>query len=104
LTQLGNSDAGYWRESAACRHADPEILFPIGTCGPAMAEIDRARRICAGCPVRTCCLDWALANGAAFGIWGGLTEHERRAAGRRERRTASTADDSQEGDGRWMTG
>jgi WhiB family redox-sensing transcriptional regulator len=40
----------YWRESAACRHADPEIFFPIGTCGPAMAEIDRARRICAGCP------------------------------------------------------
>lgn len=79
-----NGDVGYWRESAACRHADPEIFFPIGTCGPAMAEIDRARRICAGCPVRTRCLDWALAHGAAFGIWGGLTEHERRAAGHRE--------------------
>ncbi len=103
MTQLGDSDTGYWRASAACRHADPEIFFPIGTCGPAMAEIDRARQICAGCPVRTRCLDWALAHGAAFGIWGGLTEHERRAR-RREHRAVSTADDSQEGHGRWMTG
>jgi hypothetical protein len=48
------------------------------TTGPA---IDRAKRICDGCPVRARCLDWALSHGAAFGIWGGRTEAERQAMG-----------------------
>lgn len=100
-----NDDPGCWRDRAACRHADPEVFFPVGSCGPAAArEIEQARKICAGCPVRTACLDWALAHGAAFGIWGGLTEHERRAVRAREQPAAYTADDSQEGCGRWMTG
>lgn len=80
---MTRGDVEYWREDAACRHADPETFFPDGTAGPALAEIERAREICAGCPVRTRCLDWALQNGAAFGIWGGLTEDERRAVAAR---------------------
>jgi WhiB family transcriptional regulator, redox-sensing transcriptional regulator len=70
----------YWRDSAACRHADPELFFPDGVAGPALLAINRAWLICRGCSVRAWCLDWALQHGAAFGIWGGRTEDERRAA------------------------
>jgi WhiB family transcriptional regulator, redox-sensing transcriptional regulator len=76
-------DAENWRDGAACRDADPEIFFPEGTAGPVLLEIDRARALCAECPVRARCLDWALRHGAVFGIWGGLTEDERRAVRRR---------------------
>ena len=67
-----------WRLRAACLDSDPELFFPEGTSGPALEEAARAKLVCAGCPVRARCLDWALANGAAFGIWGGRTEQERR--------------------------
>jgi WhiB family redox-sensing transcriptional regulator len=69
-----------WRERATCRHADPELFFPPGPAGPALAQIEEAKRICRSCPVRARCLDWALASGFDYGIWGGATEDERRAA------------------------
>jgi WhiB family transcriptional regulator, redox-sensing transcriptional regulator len=68
-----------WRDRAACRGAQTDVFFPDGTAGPALRDIGRAKRICGGCPVRARCLDWALDHGAAFGIWGGFTEDERRA-------------------------
>jgi hypothetical protein len=68
-----------WRSRAACRETDPELFFPEGVQGPALQVANRAKQICALCPVRMPCLDWALAYGAAFGIWGGRTEQERRA-------------------------
>jgi len=68
-----------WRDRAACRGAETDVFFPDGTTGPALRDIERAKRICRGCPVRAWCLDWALDHGAAFGIWGGFTEDERRA-------------------------
>jgi WhiB family redox-sensing transcriptional regulator len=68
----------YWRTRAACLHDDPELFFPDWTAGPV---IDRAKQICAGCPVRARCLDWALSHGASSGIWGGRTEAERHAMG-----------------------
>jgi WhiB family transcriptional regulator, redox-sensing transcriptional regulator len=68
-----------WRLRAACRDADPELFFPEGTSGRALEEAARAKLVCSGCPVRARCLDWALAHGGAFGIWGGRTEQERRA-------------------------
>ena len=67
-----------WRSRAACRDADPDLFFPEGTTGPALQTADRARRLCKTCPVQARCLDWALDHHAAFGIWGGLTEDERR--------------------------
>lgn len=63
-----------WRTRAACLPHDPKLFFPDCTAGPA---IDRAKQICAECPVRARCLDWALSHSAAFGIWGGRTEAER---------------------------
>jgi WhiB family redox-sensing transcriptional regulator len=68
-----------WRDTAACRHTDPELFFPIGETGPALRLIDKAKRICQTCPVRAPCLAWALDQGVASGVWGGTTEDERRA-------------------------
>jgi WhiB family redox-sensing transcriptional regulator len=68
-----------WRDAAACRHADPDLFFPIGETGPALRQIDEAKRICQACPVRTPCLAWALDQDVASGVWGGATEEERRA-------------------------
>jgi WhiB family redox-sensing transcriptional regulator len=67
-----------WRVRAACRDADPDLFFPEGTAGPVLQTVDRAKRVCETCPVQVRCLDWALDHHAAFGIWGGLTEGERR--------------------------
>ncbi len=62
-----------WRDHAACADADPRLFFPAGTTGRADAEAqaDRAKSVCAGCPVRAACLDWALATGQRTGVWGG---------------------------------
>jgi WhiB family redox-sensing transcriptional regulator len=68
-----------WREDAACREADPDLFFPIGTTGKALRQIDEAKRICRRCPALVPCLGWALENGVADGVWGSTTGDERRA-------------------------
>jgi WhiB family redox-sensing transcriptional regulator len=68
-----------WRDSAACNDVEPDLFFPIGTTGPALRQIDKAKRICKTCPVRDPCLHWALQSGEDSGIWGGTTGEERRA-------------------------
>ncbi|MBV2353038.1 WhiB family transcriptional regulator [Streptomyces sp. J2-1] len=72
-----------WRDDAACRHEDPDLFFPVGTTGPAHVQARQAKGVCAGCPVREQCLDWALDTGQSIGVWGGTTENERRALRRR---------------------
>ena len=67
-----------WRETAACRDTDPELFFPVGTAGPALRQIEEAKRICRVCQVRIQCLAWALDNGVTDGVWGGTTPDERR--------------------------
>lgn len=66
-----------WRVHAACRDRDPDGLFVRG------AEQKKAKTVCGGCPVRTECLAEALDNRINFGVWGGMTERERRALLRR---------------------
>ncbi|WP_338693061.1 WhiB family transcriptional regulator [Streptomyces sp. Q6] len=68
---------GSWWEAAACRTADPEELFVEG------AAQSGAKRICAACVVRTECLSHALDERIEHGVWGGMTERERRALLRR---------------------
>jgi WhiB family transcriptional regulator, redox-sensing transcriptional regulator len=65
--------AARWREQAACRGTDLDVFYPERgqTAGS-------ARQVCAQCPVRQPCLDYALSNRITHGIWGGLTERERR--------------------------
>ncbi len=74
-----------WRDHAACRHEDPDLFFPIGTTGPAQVQSEQAKAVCARCPVREQCLEWALGADQIIGIWGGTTELERRALRRRAR-------------------
>jgi WhiB family redox-sensing transcriptional regulator len=66
-------DDDLWQENALCAQTDPEAFFPEK--GGSTRE---AKRICQGCEVRDACLDYALANDERFGIWGGLSERERR--------------------------
>jgi WhiB family redox-sensing transcriptional regulator len=62
-----------WQERALCAQTDPEAFFPEK--GGSTRE---AKRICLGCEVKDRCLDYALAHDERFGIWGGLSERERR--------------------------
>jgi WhiB family redox-sensing transcriptional regulator len=62
-----------WQEKALCAQTDPEAFFPEK--GGSTRE---AKRICLGCEVKDECLDYALAHDERFGIWGGLSERERR--------------------------
>jgi WhiB family redox-sensing transcriptional regulator len=66
-----------WALRAACRTEQPDQLFVRG------AEQNKAKQVCAGCPVRTECLAEALDNQIEWGVWGGMTERERRALLRR---------------------
>jgi len=69
----GMGEAAEWMLDARCLDADPEAFFPEK--GGSTRE---AKRICGSCAVREECLDYALANEERFGIWGGLSERERR--------------------------
>ena len=71
-------DAQSWQERALCAETDPEAFFPEK--GGSTRE---AKKICTGCEVKAECLEYALANDERFGIWGGLSERERRRLRRR---------------------
>ena len=72
-----------WAPSAACREETPDALFVRG------AEQNKAKLVCKGCPVRTECLAEALDNQIEWGVWGGMTERERRALLRRRPQVTS---------------
>jgi WhiB family redox-sensing transcriptional regulator len=73
LDEAPGDEVPDWQERALCAQTDPEAFFPEK--GGSTRE---AKRICAGCEVRAECLDYALAQDERFGIWGGLSERERR--------------------------
>jgi WhiB family redox-sensing transcriptional regulator len=75
-----------WRNEASCKDADPDLFFPIGTTGIAVEHVDAAKRICTSCAVREPCLEFALASNQDAGVWGGLTEDERRTLKRARQR------------------
>ncbi|MEZ0235656.1 MAG: WhiB family transcriptional regulator [Actinomycetota bacterium] len=81
----------WWIERARCIGEDPELFFPIGTTGPAIAQTARAIEVCEGCPVRAECLTWALDTCQDAGVWGGLGEEDRREIRRARRRAAAAA-------------
>ena len=72
-----------WAARGACRTTDPDALFVQG------AAQNRAKVVCSGCPVRAECLADALDNRTEFGVWGGMTERERRALLRRSPQVTS---------------
>ena len=76
-----------WRHRAACLEEDPELFFPIGDTGPALVQIEQAKNVCRRCPAMEECLRWALESGQDAGVWGGMSEEERRALKRRAARS-----------------
>jgi WhiB family redox-sensing transcriptional regulator len=78
-----------WQERANCLGVDPDLFFPERG-----ASTREAKAVCRGCEVRSECLEYALQHGEKFGIWGGLSERERRRVRRQralERRGVATA-------------
>ncbi|SHJ15165.1 WhiB family transcriptional regulator, redox-sensing transcriptional regulator [Tessaracoccus bendigoensis DSM 12906] len=73
LLELFDDSMYAWQADALCAQTDPEAFFPEK--GGSTRE---AKRVCQGCTVRTECLEFALAQDERFGIWGGLSERERR--------------------------
>jgi WhiB family redox-sensing transcriptional regulator len=72
-----------WRLQARCRGVDPDVFFPVSD-----DDAEPAKAICAYCPVRQACLEWALGTREKNGVWGGLTERERRRVLRQRRKSA----------------
>lgn len=72
-----------WRNGAACQDQNPELFFGGGDGEPALGQVAQAERVCSQCPVRQACLNWAVVKGEQHGVWGGLSESERRTAKRR---------------------
>jgi WhiB family redox-sensing transcriptional regulator len=62
-----------WMDKAACKDMDREVFFPL-----TVAESLKARRVCYECPVRRECLEYAINDPYIYGVWGGLTEKQRR--------------------------
>jgi WhiB family redox-sensing transcriptional regulator len=82
-------DRPAWHAQAACSGMDTEFFFPSGHTGRALAQAEAAKAVCADCPVRRRCLDYALDTGQTEGIWGGMSADERRAERRRRQRLAA---------------
>lgn len=76
---------GTWRDQARCRGVDPQIFHPADEDEVGAAQ---AKSICAVCPVREACLEFALSAREKDGVWGGLTARERRRLVRQRRRSA----------------
>jgi WhiB family transcriptional regulator, redox-sensing transcriptional regulator len=67
-----------WRAEAACVGENLDIFFPLGDQATHHALSNQAKQVCARCPVLATCRAWALRTSPEFGIFGGLTAHERR--------------------------
>jgi WhiB family redox-sensing transcriptional regulator len=78
-----NTPTTGWRTQARCRGVDPEVFHPGED-----EDASAAKAICALCPVREACLEYAISAREKFGVWGGLDERERRRLIRQRRRSA----------------
>ena len=75
-----------WMQAGSCRNYPPAAFFPSDGVG-----VDAARKICAECPVKAECLEYALVNRIDHGVWGGCSERERRRILKRRRLDAAVA-------------
>lgn len=78
-----------WRRAAACHDLDTNLFFIVGSGPEAMADEARAKAVCATCPVRLECLEYAIVTKQEHGVWGGMGEEERLRERRRRRREAA---------------
>jgi WhiB family redox-sensing transcriptional regulator len=81
-TRLGTTEASPasadCKSRGACLGEDTELFFPIARTRGWVSQTRAAKKVCARCPVRPECLQWALETGQRFGVWGGLSEKERK--------------------------
>ena len=82
VTRLGGDVELDWTAQGKCKDMDPAIFFPSDGIG-----VQVAQRICADCPVKVACLEYALADRVDHGVWGGTSERERRRILRQRRLT-----------------
>jgi WhiB family redox-sensing transcriptional regulator len=82
-----NTDDQSWQASANCLGVDPDLFFPERG-----ASTREAKEVCRGCVVKDECLEYALRNGEKFGIWGGMSERERRRIRRQRALARSSAE------------
>lgn len=76
-----------WRADASCSTREvASLFFPVGVTGPAETQIVKAKEVCASCPVKDACLEFAITTNQEYGIWGGTSEDERRILRREWRR------------------
>ena len=73
ISLLAGEEERSWQGQANCKGVDPDLFFPERG-----ASTREAKEVCRGCVVRENCLEYALANSEKFGIWGGMSERERR--------------------------
>ena len=88
---LAPDDVPGWQLLGACGSEDPELFFPLGNTGPAQLQVEDAKAVCRRCMVADQCLRWALESGQDAGVWGGMSEEERRSLKRREARQRQAA-------------
>jgi WhiB family redox-sensing transcriptional regulator len=74
-----------WRQMGSCADQDPELFFPIGTGPAAGGQVQQAKAVCGRCPVSMQCLQWAM-DTQQQGVWGGMTDDERRRLSHRKGR------------------
>ena len=80
-----------WRHGAACHDVDPELFFPVGVRVDAIRQTKAAQAVCMACPVRRECLTWAMESGQEYGVWGSLSETQRRSLKRHDSRARTAA-------------
>lgn len=81
-----------WRDLGLCRESDPDLWFADGSSAAEVSDTEYAKSVCAVCPSRVPCASWALEYPRPIaGVWGGLTEAERRAIKRSETRARNRA-------------
>ncbi|GAA3075644.1 WhiB family transcriptional regulator [Streptosporangium carneum] len=78
----------HWSRRSSCLSEDPELFFPVSSEGPGREQYERAKAVCRHCPVQRRCLEYALNTHQMYGVWGGTTPDERRAAMTATRRRA----------------
>jgi WhiB family redox-sensing transcriptional regulator len=72
-----------WLNKARCLTEDPELFFPVGNTGPAVEQIEQAKSVCRECGVTNHCLEYAIKENQDTGVWGGLSEDERKSLKRK---------------------
>ena len=90
-TRLATWNTSHWRAAAACSNMETNLFFPVGEGIMALDQINLAKSVCASCPVRLECLEFAIRTIQNDGIWGGTTEDERRVIKRSRRAAARRA-------------